>query len=77
MSADFTHGTDGEDEFLLDATSMIGGNIESLAAPEDACSPAGHTTGKQLRQRLITPESIAELHAAEKPTLVQRLLRRK
>lgn len=43
--------------------------------------PGIHTTGSQLRRRLVTPESIALLAAHEKPRLVrglvQRLLRRK
>lgn len=38
--------------------------------------PAGiHTTGTQLRRRLVTPESIAALETA-RPTLLQRLLGR-
>ena len=36
-----------------------------------------HTTGTQLRRRIVTPESIAELEALEKPSLFQRLFRRK
>jgi len=38
--------------------------------------PGIHTTGTQLRRRLVTAESIAELDARRKPSLVQRLLRR-
>ena len=38
--------------------------------------PGIHTTGTQLRRRLVTPESIAELETQRKPSLVQRLLRR-
>jgi hypothetical protein len=38
--------------------------------------PGIHTTGTQLRHRLVTPESIAELESHRKPSLVQRLLRR-
>lgn len=36
-----------------------------------------HTTGTQLRRRIVTPESIAELEALEKPSLFQRIFRRK
>jgi len=39
--------------------------------------PGIHTTGSQLRRRLVTPESIAELAAHRKPSLLQRILRRK
>ena len=38
--------------------------------------PGIHTTGTQLRRRLVTPESIAELQEVPRPTLLQRLLRR-
>ncbi|SFG41578.1 hypothetical protein SAMN05518801_12410 [Novosphingobium sp. CF614] len=37
---------------------------------------AAHATGTQLRHRLVTPESIAELAATTRPSLLQRLLRR-
>lgn len=36
-----------------------------------------HPTGSQLRRRLVTPESIAELTVATRPSLMQRLLGRK
>lgn len=39
--------------------------------------PGIHTTGSQLRRRLVTPESIAELAGEQKPSLLQRLMRRK
>lgn len=38
--------------------------------------PGIHTTGTQLRQRLVTAESIAELATYQKPSLLQRLLRK-
>ncbi|WP_237449679.1 hypothetical protein [Novosphingobium silvae] len=37
--------------------------------------PSGHITGSELRRRLITPESIAELASQQKPSLLQRLMR--
>lgn len=39
--------------------------------------PPDHITGTQLRRRIVTEESIAELEAARKPSLLQRLFRRK
>lgn len=36
-----------------------------------------HVTGTELRRRFVTEESIAELEAARKPSLLQRLFRRK
>ena len=39
--------------------------------------PPDHVTGTELRRRLVTEESIAELEAARKPSLLQRLFRRK
>lgn len=38
--------------------------------------PGIHTTGTQLRRRLVTPESIAELAESRRPSLLQRLLGR-
>ncbi len=38
--------------------------------------PVVHTSGTQLRKRLVTPESIAALETVQKPSLLQRLLRR-
>jgi len=35
--------------------------------------PGIHTTGSQLRRRLVTAESIAALSAHEKPSLLQRI----
>ncbi|WP_067732840.1 hypothetical protein [Novosphingobium naphthalenivorans] len=77
MSADFAHGTAEEDEFLLDITSMMESDAPGEASPDDEFAAADHTTGAQLRRRLVTQESIAELAATEKPSLLQRLLRRK
>lgn len=65
-------------------------DLRELAAPEadpgldprieqaavDLPLPYFHTTGSQLRHRLVTPESIAELEAQEKPGLWSRLYRR-
>lgn len=39
--------------------------------------PDIHVTGTQLRRRFVTAESIAEFEAMKKPSLLQRLLRRK
>lgn len=48
-------------------------------APEtDANTDAGtfgQASGRQLRHRFVTPESIAELASTEKPSLLQRLFR--
>lgn len=61
--------------------------LRQLAEPE-ACDsgddaeawhlppPGIHTTGTQLRRRLVTAESIAELATHKKPSLLQRLLRK-
>lgn len=47
--------------------------------PEGWAPPVidSHVSGTQLRKRLVTPESIAELEAARKPNLLDRLFRRK
>ena len=77
MSADFTHGTQGEEEFLLDTASMVFDDTLSPEGQQTEAPADGHATGRQLRHRLITAESIAELEATGKPSLLQRLLRRK
>ncbi|MCJ2176983.1 hypothetical protein [Novosphingobium album (ex Hu et al. 2023)] len=74
MSADFTHG---EDEYLLETASMVGSDMPDQDVRDEQLAAADHTTGRQLRHRLVTPESIAQLEANEKPSLLQRLLRRK
>ncbi|KHK91097.1 hypothetical protein [Novosphingobium malaysiense] len=74
MSAEAELDSLVEDEFHLGLDSIIeDGNCDDTSAPETACS---HTSGRQLRRRLVTAESIAQLAAMEKPSLLQRLLRR-
>lgn len=58
---------------LADPEADPGADPEGLHLPP----PGLHTTGSQLRHRLVTPESIAELAAIAKPSLLQRLLGRK
>lgn len=58
---------------LADPEADSGDDAEAWHLPP----PGIHTTGSQLRRRLVTPESIAELTAHKKPSLIQRLLRRK
>ncbi|WP_232493925.1 hypothetical protein [Novosphingobium kaempferiae] len=58
---------------LADPEADPGHDPEGLHLPP----PGLHTTGTTLRRRLVTPESIAELQASEKPSLIQRILRRK
>jgi hypothetical protein len=56
---------------LIDTEADPGDDFEAWHLPP----PGIHTTGTQLRRRLVTAESIAELDAV-RPTLLQRLLRR-
>jgi hypothetical protein len=62
---------------LADPEADPGDDAEAWHLPP----PGIHTTGSQLRRRLVTPESIAALAAHEKPSLmrglIHRLLRRK
>ncbi|MCJ2188689.1 hypothetical protein [Novosphingobium beihaiensis] len=83
MSADIARGTAEQDEYLRDGALQTNGRTSGQdmppgQEPQHAPTPASeHASGTQLRRRLVTQESIAELAAAEKPSLLQRLLRRK
>jgi hypothetical protein len=71
---------DAEDDALVDDAFHLG--VDSIMEDgfyEDyATSTEGsHTSGKQLRRRLVTQESIDELAAVEKPSLLQRIFGRK
>lgn len=58
---------------LADPEADPGDDAEAWHLPP----PDIHTTGSQLRRRLVTPESIAELTAPTKRSLIQRILGRK
>jgi hypothetical protein len=58
---------------LADHDADPGQEPEAWALPP----PPDHLTGTQLRKRFVTEESIAELEAATRPSLLQRLFRRK
>lgn len=64
---------------MLDLGELTDPDVDHGEDPEGLhLPPPGlHATGSQLRRRLVTPESIAELQASEKPSLIQRILRRK
>lgn len=74
----------GWDEPAHDYTGLQ--DLQDLAEPDadpgqepeawNPPEPAAHITGTQLRKRIVTPESIAELEAAHKPSLLQRIFRR-
>ncbi len=55
---------------LIDPDDDPGDDPEAWHLPP----PGFHTTGSQLRHRLVTPESIEELATAQKPSLISRLL---
>ncbi|MEJ2457458.1 MAG: hypothetical protein P8Y58_04625 [Novosphingobium sp.] len=78
MSADVARGTAEEDEFIPDTPSMVNEGIPDRdALYETSRPPCDQASGTQLRHRLVTAESIAQLAATEKPGLLKRLLRRK
>lgn len=58
---------------LTDPEADPGDNPEAWHLPP----PGIHTTGTQLRRRLVTAESIEALASTARPSLLQRLLRRK
>lgn len=60
-----------EDLFLLEEDDGWDDDIAWHLPP-----PGIHVTGKQLRKRFVTPESIAETTPAEKTSLFDRLFRR-
>ncbi|MCT2400555.1 hypothetical protein [Novosphingobium mangrovi (ex Huang et al. 2023)] len=63
-----------EDEFHLEIDSIV---EEPDPDHSETPTPGSHASGAQLRRRFVTPESIADLAGAEKPSLLQRLLRRR
>jgi hypothetical protein len=69
---------DSHAETLLDLAALADPEADPGDDPEawHLPPPGIHTTGSQLRRRLVTPESIAELAAHKKPSLIQRILRR-
>lgn len=77
MSADFAHGHDAGDEYLLDQAAVVSDAPGSDETLPETLSIADHATGTQLRRRFVTSESIAELAETERPSLVNRLFRRK
>ncbi|KMS60308.1 hypothetical protein V474_01075 [Novosphingobium barchaimii LL02] len=54
---------------LAEPEAPSDGEVEAWHLPP----PGIHTTGSQLRRRLVTAESIAALSAHEKPSLLQRI----
>jgi len=58
---------------LTDPEADSGQEPEGLHLPP----PGMHTSGTQLRHRIVTQESIDELATREKPSFFQRLFRRK
>lgn len=69
---------DSHAETLLDLAALADPEADPGDDPEawHLPPPGIHTTGSQLRRRLVTPESIAELAAHKQPSLIQRILRR-
>ncbi len=71
---------DAEDDALVDNAFPLGVDsiIEDGFYDDYAINAEGsHTSGRQLRRRLVTQESIDELAAVEKPSLLQRIFGRK
>jgi hypothetical protein len=65
-----------EDEFRLEIEAIVGEDAHEPHAGHKPAPTGTHTTGAQLRRRLVTAESIADLAAAKKPSLIQRVLGR-
>lgn len=66
-------------EALLELCQLVDPGFDPGDDPEawHLPPPGIHTTGTQLRRRLVTPESIAELAETRRPGLLGRLLGRK
>ena len=78
MPADIAHRTlEEKDEYLLETTAFDEEKSSDFQDRPAPLMPSGHASGTQLRHRFVTPETIAELAASERPSLLQRLLRRK